>query len=130
MTDEIIWLDFDQVVNHHIEQIERYGGQSGIRDQGLLESALIRPRNLFYYESIDNLPILAATYASAIVKNHPFFDGNKRTGLGSAVIFLAVNRFEFNSPNKETIDIFLKIADNKIDEKELHLLFQKYSVEL
>jgi death-on-curing protein len=73
---------------------------------------------------------LAATYASAIVKNHPFFDGNKRTGLASAVIFLAVNRFEFNAPNKETIDTFLKIADNKIDEKEVHLWFQKYSVKL
>ncbi|MFM7576125.1 MAG: type II toxin-antitoxin system death-on-curing family toxin [Microcystaceae cyanobacterium] len=117
---EIIWLDCDQVIKHHSEQIRRYGGQSGIRDQGLLDSALMRPRNLFYYENIDNLPILAATYASAIVKNHPFFDGNKRTGFASATIFLLVNNFELNAPHQEIIDTFLKIADNKIDKKQLY----------
>ena len=130
MNDEIIWLDCDQVITHHVEQIRRYGGRSGIRDQGLLDSALMRPRNLFYYENIDDLPILAAIYASAIVKNHPFFDGNKRTGLASATIFLLVNNFEFNAPHKEIIDIFLKIADNKIDEIQLYSWFQKYSIKI
>ena len=127
---EIIWLDCDQVIKHHSEQIRRYGGQSGIRDQGLLDSALMRPRNLFYYENIDNLPILAATYASAIVKNHPFFDGNKRTGFASATIFLLVNNFELNAPHQEIIDTFLKIADNKIDEKQLYYWFQKYAIKI
>ena len=130
MTGEIVWLGCDQVIMHHGEQIRRYGGQSGIRDKGLLDSALMRPRNLFYYENIDDLLILAATYASAIVKNHPFFDGNKRTGLASATIFLLVNNFNFNAPNQETIEIFLKIADKKIDDKQLYLWFKKYSIKI
>jgi death-on-curing protein len=74
----------------HDEQVAEHGGGAGVRDEGLLESALSRPQNLFGYETAA-LPQLAAAYAYGICKNHPFVDGNKRTSLVVAELFLALN---------------------------------------
>ena len=85
------FLPLDLVVELHVDQIEFFGGAHGIRDEGLLESAVIAPINYFNYENTKNLFDLAACYAFHIAKNHPFMDGNKRTALASALAFLKSN---------------------------------------
>jgi death-on-curing protein len=73
------WLSVDEVLRLHDIQIRRYGGQPGVRDQGLLESAVLRARNRHHYDAVQDIVELGAAYAVAISANHPFFDGNQRT---------------------------------------------------
>ena len=83
------WLDTDLVLDFHAEQLALFGGPDGVRDLGLLESALARPINKFAYGETD-FAILAAAYGFGIAKNHPFVDGNKRTALASMIVFLGL----------------------------------------
>ena len=82
------WLELDIVLDFHAEQLALFGGPDGIRDLGLLESALARPQNKFAYGETD-LAALAASYGFGIARNHPFVDGNKRTALASMIVFAA-----------------------------------------
>jgi len=86
----MIWLTYEMVEAFHQESLVRFGGANGMRDEGLLESALARPKNILAYEPGADVFRLAAAYCAGIVKNHPFVDGNKRTGILSAVAFLAL----------------------------------------
>ncbi len=87
----MIWLTRDMVEAFHRESLVRFGGAEGTRDEGLLLSALARPEDIFAYEPDSDLFRLAAAYCAGVVKNHPFINGNNRTGLLSAIVFLGLN---------------------------------------
>src|SRR2546423_7950918 len=97
---EPAWLDLDIVLDFHAEQLALFGGPDGIRDLGLLESALARPVNKFAYGET-SLAALAAAYGFGIVRNHPFIDGNKRTALASVIVFLGLNGLGFRAPRDQ-----------------------------
>jgi death on curing protein len=99
----------------HQAQLSEHGGSPGIRDEGALLSALARPENLFTYET-PTIFELATAYASGIVRNHPFVDGNKRTGFLAAFIFLRVNGYLLQAPEAEAVVMTLGLASREIDE--------------
>jgi death-on-curing protein len=116
--DEPAWIDLAVVLAIHDEQLAEHGGQPGVRDQRLLESALGRPRNQFTYGETA-LAGLAASYAFGISRNHPFLDGNKRTSLVVAELFLAVNGVELRAPDADCVATFLALAAGELTEAEL-----------
>ena len=109
------WLKLDVVIAIHDEQIAEHGGHPGIRDSGLLSSALARPHNkvAFQKESVFNL---AAAYAAGIIFNHPFIDGNKRTGFLAACTFLYLNGWNLTASEAEAVDAVLALAVKAMDE--------------
>jgi death-on-curing protein len=109
------WLRQDVVVAIHDEQIAEHGGHPGIRDAGLLSSALARPKNKMVYQT-PSVFDLAAAYASSIILNHPFVDGNKRTGFLAAYIFLYLNGWNLTAPEAEAVDAVLALALKEMDE--------------
>ena len=109
------WLDVDTLIRLHDQGLARYGGPSGLRDAGLLESALQRPANRWAYERIEGIPALAATYAVAIAKNHPFVDGNKRAAFLALVLFLRRNGSDLKATNDEAIAFTLAVASSECD---------------
>ena len=114
---EPLWLSRNVMLSTHAELLSRFGGLSGIRDEGLLDSAMNRPRHLLAYGQPD-LFELAAEYTFGIVKNHPFLDGNKRTGFMAAYIFLGANDMEFTAPEEEAVLQTLALAAGEIGKKE------------
>ena len=109
------WLDIDFVLDFHAEQLALFGGADGIRDRGLLESALARPLNkLAYGES--GIATLAAAYGFGIARNHPFIDGNKRTALASMIVFLGLNGLDLDAPREEATAMILSLAAGEITE--------------
>lgn len=112
------WLDINIVLDFHAEQLALFGGADGIRDRGLLESALARPVNKFAYGEPD-LAVLAAVYGFGIAKNHPFVDGNKRTALASMIVFLGLNEFDLDAPQEATTAVILSLAAGEITEEVL-----------
>jgi len=113
---EPFWLSRQAIEIIHDEQLVEHGGAGGIRDAGLLESALARPRNLFANGEVD-ICSLAAAYAAGIVRNHPFVDGNKRTGFLAAYSFLAVNGLELDAPEAEAVVMTLGLASGEMPEE-------------
>lgn len=99
--------------------LAEFGGSPGVRDKGLLDSALARPRNLHAHKKSPDLAALAASYAAGIVRNHPFIDGNKRTGFMAAYIFLDRNGVELTAPEAEATAIIRSLAAREIDESAL-----------
>jgi len=116
---EPTWLDRPIVEALHADQILEHGGSLGIRDEGLLESALARPQQRWHYESGSDLATLAAAYAFGIAKNHPFVDGNKRAALVAAYTFLAINDCELEAPEPEAVNAILGTADGSLSEEAL-----------
>ena len=119
MPTEPTWLDRTIVQALHADQILEHGGSLGIRDEGLLESALARPQQKWHYEPATDLASLAAAYAFGIAKNHAFVDGNKRAALVAAYTFLAINDFELEAPEPEAVAAILGTADGSLSEDEL-----------
>jgi death-on-curing protein len=115
---EPVWIDLEVVLAIHDEQLAEHGGQAGVRDRGLLESALARPQNQFAYGE-HTLPRLAASYAFGISRNHPFLDGNKRTSLVVAELFLELNRYELTATDAECVTTFLQLASGDLTEAQL-----------
>jgi death-on-curing protein len=111
------WLKEKVIIAVHDEQLAEHGGAEGIRDSGLLSSALARPKNLAEYGKPSAF-VLAAAYAAGIVRNHPFVDGNKRTGFLAAYIFLALNGWELDAPEANAAAAVLELAAGKIDEAQ------------
>jgi len=112
-----IWVDKTEVLAIHDRQIAEHGGSSGVRDESLLESALARARNLLAYSEEDvSLHRLAAAYAKGISSNHPFVDGNKRTGFVVGVLFLELNGYEFTASEEAAAQAVLGLAAGTIDE--------------
>lgn len=113
--DEPVWLDRHIVLAIHSEQIAEHGGAAGVRDEGLLESALARPVNHFSYTGAD-IPELAAIHALAIARNHPFVDGNKRTAYVALELFLALNGYRFPAPDADSVVTMLAMAAGEVED--------------
>jgi death-on-curing protein len=109
------WVDSDVVLAIHEEQLAEHGGADGVRDMGLLESALARSQNLLAYGSPD-LADLAAAYAGGIARNHPFIDGNKRTAWVVAETFVELNGSEIAADDAGAYEVMLSLAEGRIDE--------------
>ena len=109
------WLREDVVIAMHGEQIAEHGGSPGIRDAGLLSSALARPQNQVAYgkPSVFNL---AAAYAFGVIQNHPFVDGNKRAGFLAAYVFLDLNGWELVASEAEAVAAVMALATGEMDE--------------
>ena len=112
------WLDLHIVLDFHAEQLALFGGADGMRDQGLLESALARPLNKFAYGET-RLPSLAAAYGFGIARNHPFVDGNKRTALASMIVFLGLNGLDLHAPAEDVTAMVLSLAAGEVAEEVL-----------
>ena len=112
------WLELNIVLDIHAEQLALFGGADGIRDLGLLESALARPINKFAYGESD-LAVLAAAYAFGLARNHPFVDGNKRAAFASIIVFLGLNGHDFDVPTENATAIILGLAAGEVGEENL-----------
>jgi death on curing protein len=125
VAEEPQWVAASVVLAIHDEQIAEHGGGAGVRDETLLESALARPKNLFGYEAA-GWSQLAGAYTFGICKNHPFVDGNKRTSLIVAELFLALNGQRLDATDVECVMVWQKLAAGEIDEPSLALWFDQH----
>jgi death-on-curing protein len=113
------WISELALVLLHAEALAEYGGKEGLRDEGMLQSALARARNLFAYQEVSDLAVLAAAYAFGIARNHPFIDGNKRVALLTIGLFLEKNGFELEVSKISATQVILQLAAGELDEKSL-----------
>ena len=118
MSEEPNWLTYEQVLAIHGRQLRRFGGAPGLRDEGILRSALERPFNKWQYEQAD-LAMLAAAYAFGLAKNHAFVDGNKRVGFITMVVFLRKNGVRFAPDQAQSTNIILSLAAGEVSEESL-----------
>jgi death on curing protein len=116
--DQPIWIEEDLVLAIHDRQLAEHGGAEGLRSESLLRSALGRASNHFAYASTDIVD-LAAKYTAGIVQNHPFVDGNKRTGFVVGVLFLELNGYRFTASEPDAAQAVLEFAAGTIDEDGL-----------
>jgi death-on-curing protein len=123
-----VWLDREDCLAMHEKLIERFGGLQGIRDEGLLDSALNKPLHVFNYGK-PTVFELAASYALGIVKNHPFLDGNKRTGFVAAALFIEANGFSFQATEEEAVLETLALAAGERAEADYAAWLARNSVE-
>jgi death-on-curing protein len=119
------WVPENVVLAIHEEMLAAHGGLQGVRDQSLLLSALARPQNLAAYGDPD-VADLAAAYAPGITRNHAFIDGNKRTGLAVALVFLLDNQYELIAANDDLVMTMLAVADGTMSEPELAIWLRTY----
>lgn len=112
------WLNQQALILLHSESLAEYGGLDGIREQGLLESALYRPINLYNYEKETDIAFLAAAYGFGIVRNHPFVDGNKRIAFLAVGLFLALNGFSLEVTQLEATQTMLALASGELSEND------------
>jgi death-on-curing protein len=106
------WVNRDECLAIHEMMLAQHGGLAGVRDEGLLDSALAKPRNLFAYGS-PTLPALAASYAAGIILNHPFLDGNKRAGFMVAAVFLETNGLVLTAREESVVENTMALAAGK-----------------
>ena len=112
-----VWVLRETVLTLHEQSLAAFGGAAGIRDEGLLDSALAKPQNLFAYGK-PTIFDLAASYGFGLVKNHPFIDGNKRVGFIVAVVFLELNGHRFQATEAEAAVRTLALAAGEMSEAE------------
>jgi death-on-curing protein len=123
-----IFLSLDEVIELHRDQIERYGGSAGIRDVGLLQSAIAMPQAGFGGQFLHaDLFEMAAAYLFHIVQNHPFVDGNKRVGAAAAMVFLELNHVEVRVSNETLVETVLAVAQGKLGKAAIAEFLRKYS---
>ena len=113
------WLLMDAVISVHGMLVAEHGGAAGVRDRGLLESALARPQNRFAYEDEATIFDLAASYAYGLALNHPFVDGNKRIAITAAAMFLSDNGYSFLPEKMDALKMFLALASGEVEEEVL-----------
>ena len=127
MTPEFLTLD--DLIDSHTEQLANYGGISGIRDLGLLESARGQPESQFGGQYLHaGLFEMAAAYLYHIVRNHPLIDGNKRVGLEAALVFLEINDLSLNVTDDELIDLTLRTAQSLTSKIEIADFFRAHAL--
>lgn len=112
----------------HAELLAEHGGAEGLRDPGLLSSALARPKNRSVYGRSSSIFNLAAVYGTGIVRNHPFIDGNKRVALMVVYAFLEMDGYRLEAPEVEAVGIMLALAAGEVDERSLSGWLKQYSV--
>ena len=112
------WLTVADILAIHSEQLTLFGGPAGVRDRGLLESALGRPLNQWHYQQAE-LAELAAAYAFGIARNHPFIDGNKRAAFAAMMVFLRISGVMFRPPSPAATAIILELAAGNVGEEGL-----------
>lgn len=123
------WLVRDVVMAIQGELLNRFGGLAGIRDEGLLDSAINKPKNLFAYGRPTPFE-LAASYAAGLVKNHPFLDGNKRIGFMAAYVFLGANGWSLEATEEEAVLETLALAAGESTEADYAAWLEKNSAEI
>jgi len=116
--NEPIWSDVEILIDLHAEQLALFGGPDGIRDRGMLESALGRPIDKYTCGETD-LAALAAAYAFGIARNHPFVDGNERAAFGALIVFLGLNDIDFLVPPESATAMILSLAAGEVNEEGL-----------
>ena len=121
------WIDKNLLLLLHDESLSEHGGMPGMRDEGLLDSALARPQNLAAYEEAD-FAALAASYCFGIAKNHPFVDGNKRAAFLAAGLFLLLNGAKLTAPQADATHAVLGVASGEISEAQFAAWIRKNSV--
>jgi len=121
------WISLAVVMAVHEAQLSEHGGATGVRDQGLLESALARPRQIFTYAEHPRLTQLAAAYALGIAKNHPFVDGNKRTAWVLCATFLELNGRRVSAEQTAVVETMLGVAAGSVSDDEMALWLDKNS---
>ncbi|HEX8323582.1 MAG TPA: type II toxin-antitoxin system death-on-curing family toxin [Tepidisphaeraceae bacterium] len=115
--DDPKWITVDLATAIHRRQLAEHGGADGVRDSGLLESAINRPRHLFAYtDPTPNIPTLAASYAYGIARNHAFIDGNKRTAYVVCRTFMLLNGYDFTATREERYRVFLALAAGEMTD--------------
>ena len=113
------WLSLTLILAIHADQIREHGGSPGLRDKGLLESALGRPVNLLSYNPESDLESLAAAYGFGIARNHPFIDGNKRVAFQAMYVFLGLNQRRIVAEEPVVVEVMIGLARGDIDEDSL-----------
>jgi death-on-curing protein len=122
-----IFLTLDEVLALHADQVERYGGSAGIRDLGLLESAIGAPQATFGGSHLHGtLPEMAAAYLFHVVKNHPFVDGNKRAGLAAAIAFLGLNDLWLDAEPDALAELVIGVAEGRIDKADVTVFVREH----
>ena len=122
------FLTLAEVLEIHSDQIERYGGSQGLRDLGLLQSAVSMPAATFCAQFLhEDLHAMAAAYLFHITQNHPFVDGNKRTGVVAALVFLNLNGIEVEASERNLEKIVLGVAEGKVKKAELADFFRRHA---
>ena len=124
------FLTSEHVVAIHEDQIRRYGGGLGVRDIGLLQSAMAQPRASFGGEWLHpTLFDMAAAYLFHLVENHPFLDGNKRVGTATTIVFLELNHIEINADETELADFVLEVAQGRINKSAIAEFLRSHATE-
>ena len=124
---EPIWVDSRALELLHSESIAEHGGADGLRDRGLFETALARPRNLIAYQGVEEVSRLAASYAFGLAKNHAFVDGNKRVAFIAAGLFLRMNGWRLKADQAEATLVILSVASGALGEDDLADWIGKHS---
>lgn len=124
-----LWVQAEAALAAHEEQLAEHGGAGGVRDPGMLESAMARPLNLVAYGDPDTAD-LAASYAFGIARNHPFVDGNKRTAAVVSAIFLGLNSWGLTCTESVLAATFYDLAAGKLTAEELAAWFRRWTVRL
>jgi death-on-curing protein len=128
-TDEPLFLSVDEVLGLHADQLHLFGGSDGIRDEGALESAVATPASTFDGAFLhEDLFHMAAAYAFHIAENQPFVDGNKRTALNAALVFLDINGWVVSDPDQLLYDAMVAISARRLDKPGLAELLRKLAV--
>ncbi|APL95426.1 type II toxin-antitoxin system death-on-curing family toxin [Sphingobium indicum] len=125
MSRNWVWISAEVAMAAHAEQLAEHGGGEGVRDAGLLESAMARPQNLAAYHEPDAAE-LAAAYAYGIARNHPFVDGNKRTAAVVSETFLVLNGYVLTATDAELVVAFLALAAGELSEEETAAWFRDH----
>ncbi len=126
-----IFLEVDEILRIHVDQIKRYGGTEGLRDRGLLESAIAMPKATFSGDFLhSDIFEMAAAYLFHIVKNHPFLDGNKRTGAVASVVFLRLNDWQLNAREEAFEALARSVADGTCNKEQAAEFFRNQCQEL
>jgi death on curing protein len=122
------WLPPSVLLGIHADQISQHGGSPGLRDRGLLESALERPPNRRHYEPGSDLPALAAAYGFGIARNQPFIDGNKRIAFQAMYVFLGLNGLRIEASEEAVVSLMLAMASGDTDEGQLAAWLREHTV--
>ena len=115
MKKEPLWIEARDVLAIHDRLLALHGGATGLRDMGLLESALARPRQSYTYSETSDVIEMAALYTAGVIRNHPFVDGNKRTGFVIGILFLELHGFEFRASEADATQAVMDLAAGTLD---------------